>query len=67
MSYLWLPMGDTWVREVSYNYSSNKFVRHVRGWITHTPPLASLGGVKEKKKRVIGRHPVLWVEEIRVK
>ena len=31
------------------------------------PPLASLGGDKENKKRVIGRHPALRVEEIRVK
>ena len=51
MSYLWLPMGDTWVREVSYNYSSNKFVRHVRGWITLTPR-RHLWGVGEKIKSV---------------
>jgi len=49
MSYLWLPMGDTWVREVSYNYSSNKFVRHVRGW-ADTP--RHLWGVGEKIKSV---------------
>ena len=30
-----------------------------------TPPLASLGGVKEKKKRVIGRHPVLSLGALR--
>jgi hypothetical protein len=63
MSYLWLPMGDMWVREVSYNYSSNKFVRHVCGWTT--PPLASLGGNQKNRKRVISRHPALSLGALR--
>ena len=35
---------------VSCNYSSNKFVRHVRGWITHTTPPGLSGGCQRKEK-----------------